>query len=295
MSESDETRAPMRLLCIGESGSGKTGSLLALAEAGFILHILDADHKARDLFDTILIDRVTTGSLSKESANSIRSRIDIEAVGELMSVDSKGKPKIKGEPKAFSHAGEILGAWGEQKFDRSHIIVIDPFSKLSEYCANVIAKLKGHDPVFQDYPDIYNRLRPMLELLTSWNENYINTGEQLDCHVIVLTHINLYEVRKATGEKTKAGKITVDETAVIDTIVYPSAIGQALSPKIPTYFNSMLVYRLSKVKHGERLIQLLASDMTPVKTPAISFAKTQKTLPVETGLAAYFAACGAKP
>jgi hypothetical protein len=63
---------------------------------------------------------------------------------------------------------------------------------------------------------------------------------------------------------------------------------------MPAFFNSMLVYRTAVNKPNERVIQLQADEMTPVKTPAISFAKKNKTLPVESGLATYFAACNAR-
>ena len=285
LSESPESPSPIRLLCMGESGMGKTGSLLSLAEAGFILHILDLEAKAEALFRTLLH--------GNPRAQNILSRIDIEVASEQISF-AKDKPKVS-KPAAFERAGEILGQWGDQRFGPSHVLVVDSFSKLSEYAGNAIAKLKGHEPVFQDYPEIFARLNPLLDLLTGYDPVLVGTGSQLDCHVIVLTHVNMYEVRQKTGNKTTVGKVSIDETVVVDTKFFPKAIGQALSPKIPTYFNSMLMYGTARNKPGERVIKLLADDMTPIKTPAVQFAKDRKQLSIETGLAEYFRACGAIP
>ena len=293
LSAPSTTPAPIRLLCMGESGTGKTGSLISLAEAGFTLHILDLEAKAEDLLRTIIHDAVQSGKWSAAKAAAVLSRIEIEVAAESASF-SGDQVKIKA-PAALTAAGKILTAWGAAKLDRSHILVIDSFSRLSIYAANVIAKQVGHEPEFRDFRDIFNKLRPLLGYLTAWQEQFVGTGEQFDCHVIVLTHVNMYEVRRKTGEKVKAGAVKVDETEVIDTRIYPKAIGQALSPDIPAFFNSMLVYKAARNKPGSRVIQLLADDMTPVKTPAISFAEKMKQLPVETGLAAYFAACNAAP
>jgi hypothetical protein len=278
---------------MGESGTGKTGSLISLADAGFTLHILDLEAKAEDLIRTIVHDAVESNKWTAARAAACLSSIEIEVAAETPAF-SGDQVKIK-TPQALKRAGEILTAWGAAKFDRSHIIVIDSFSRLSIYAANVIAKQVGHEPEFRDFRDIFNKLRPLLGYLTAWQEQYEGSGEQFDCHIIVLTNVNMYEVRRKTGEKTKVGAAKVDETEVIDTRIYPKAIGQALSPDIPAFFNSMLVYRAARNKPGSRVIQLLADDMTPVKTPAISFAEKTKQLPVETGLATYFAACNATP
>lgn len=285
------TPAPIRLLCMGESGTGKTGSLISLAEAGYTVHILDLEAKAEDLLRTIIHDAVASGKWTAARAAEVLGRIEIEVAAEAAAF-AGDQVKIR-KPQALAQAGKILTTWGAARFDRSHVIVIDSFSRLSVYAANVVAGQTGHEPEFRDFRDIFNKLRPLLGYLTAWQEQYVGSGEQFDCHIIVLTHINLYEVRRKTGEKVKVGAVKVDETEVIDTRVYPKAIGQALSPDIPAFFNSMLVYRAARNKPGSRVIQLLADDMTPVKTPAIHFAERQKQLPVETGLAAYFAACNA--
>lgn len=270
----ESPREPVRLLLLGNSGAGKTGSLLSLAKAGYTLHILDTDRKAADLFR----------SLCQEP--EVLARIEIEQVFERMEI-SRGtgkKAKIKGEPKAFERSFDTLDRWLKADFDKSHVIVIDSFSALSKYAGSVAAFLNNRDtPIFQDFPAAFALLRPFLEMITAFSAGDKDTFQ---CHVIVIAHLNYYEVKQKTGEKITVGKTRVDEVQTIDTIVYPKSVGQALSPEIPTYFNSMLYVAPLSAGSARRVIHTIPEGLVPVKTPVQGL---PRTLPVESGLAAYFA------
>lgn len=272
---SEIPREPIRLLLIGNSGAGKTGALLSLVKAGYTLHILDTDRKAADLFRALCPDQF------------ILSRIDIENVGEKFEIPRLGQKhaKIKGAPKAFERSMAVLEKWLHSGFDRHHIVVIDSFTALSKFAGNVAANLNGRDvPIFQDFPAAFALLRPTLELLTSFDAS---DPETFHCHVIVVSHILHYEVKQKTGEKIQIGKTRVDETTTIDTIALPRSIGQSLSPEIPTYFNSMLYVAQRSTNDSRRVIFTVPEGLIPVKTPVQGLART---LPVETGLATFFAA-----
>lgn len=271
----DSPREPARLLLMGNSGAGKTGALLSLAAAGYTLHILDTDRKAADLFRSLTSDP------------EILSRIDIEQVIERLEarrVPGEGRrARIKGEPKAFERCFEIIDAWLKEGFDKQHIVVLDTFTALSKYAGSVAARINQRDvPIFQDYPAAFAMLRPFLEMITAFEAGSLETFQ---CHVIVNAHLNYYEVKQKTGEKITVGRVKVDETQTIDTLVYPKSIGQGLSPEIPTFFNAMLYVAQRSTNDAKRVIYTVPEGLVPVKTPVQGL---PRTLPVESGLATYF-------
>jgi hypothetical protein len=106
------------------------------------------------------------------------------------------------------------------------------------------------------YGDAQDGVRKVLELVTSDN---------FKCNVIVISHVK-YQDRP---DGTKKG--------------YPTAVGSALSPEIPRYFNSVA---LAQTVAGARTIQTVPTAMIDLANPA-SF-KMAPTLPIETGLATFF-------
>lgn len=114
------------------------------------------------------------------------------------------------------------------------------------------------------YKDAQDAIEGVLALLTS---------EQFRTNVIVISHIRYVE----NPDGTKKG--------------YPTAVGQALSPVIPRYFNSVALCQTNP--GGKRSIQTAATAMIDLKNP-----KPFEMLPrydLETGLAAYFAVLREQP
>jgi hypothetical protein len=72
---------------------------------------------------------------------------------------------------------------------------------------------------------------------------------------------------------------------------YPTAVGAALSPQLPAYFNSVALCRTKP--GGKRVIQTAATSLIDLKNP-----KPFAMLPeysIETGLADFFAVLKEKP
>lgn len=107
------------------------------------------------------------------------------------------------------------------------------------------------------YGDAQSAIENVLALLTS---------ESFRTNVIVISHIKYVD----NPDGTKKG--------------YPTAIGSALSPVIPRYFNSVALCQTSA--GGKRTIQTEATAMIDLKNPKpFSMAKSY---PIETGLADFF-------
>jgi hypothetical protein len=68
--------------------------------------------------------------------------------------------------------------------------------------------------------------------------------------------------------------------------LFPQGPGQKLSPKIPSYFPSFVLY--SQSTDGKRTIHTASTPLMDLATPAPFL--IDKSYPAETGLAAIFAA-----
>ena len=64
---------------------------------------------------------------------------------------------------------------------------------------------------------------------------------------------------------------------------FPSSVGQAIGPDIPTYFENMA---LCQIIGGKRQIQTVPTALVDLKTPAAF--KMAPAYPIETGLADFF-------
>lgn len=287
---SDDTTptSPQRIILMGDSGMGKTGSLLSLAEAGYTIHIADLECKAASLMKAIAADAIASKRWTKTQVKDIFSRIEIEEIAEPIDFEKK---KSKVPPGvAYGAYGELMGKWGTAYTSPKDVIVTDSLTKLSAYAANTMLRANNREILqVQDYTTIYKRIEEMLTLQTAWDSTLVGQGVQLDCHVILIAHIQYYAIKRKTDNTViKAGVIGSGDTEVVDTKLYPQTIGDKFSQNVPTWFNTLILYTTATNQPGKRIIKLLASDDAPVKLAAPSFAESKKSLPIETGLADIF-------
>jgi hypothetical protein len=114
------------------------------------------------------------------------------------------------------------------------------------------------------YKDAQDAIEGVLALLTS---------ESFRTNVIVISHIRYVD----NPDGTRKG--------------YPTAVGAALSPIIPRYFNSVALCQTTP--GGKRTIQTAATAMLDLKNPK-PFA-VAPSYPIETGLADFFGVLREKP
>jgi len=95
------------------------------------------------------------------------------------------------------------------------------------------------------------------------------TSDAFETNVIVISHIEWTE--------TQAGL----------TKGYASSIGKALGPKIPRFFNTMLMSEIKgSGKNMRRTIQTIPTSLIDLKNPAPM--RIEAEYPIETGLAEIF-------
>jgi AAA domain len=251
----------VKALVTGDSGSGKTGSLASLARAGYKLRILDFDNGLDVLKQYILKD--CPEAIGNIEYRTLRDKRKATETGLQVS-----------EAKAYINALKMLDKWsysyGGQKVDLGTpatwgpecILVIDSLTRLCDAAFDYYEPLvpKGKSGEKDNRSVYYNAQQGIAELLA------LITGEDFRTNVIVMAHIRYVERQDGV---TKG---------------YPRAVGSALSPDIPTYFNSVI--QAETDASGKRKYHTIATAMCDLKNPR-PFAMAS-TYPIGEGLASFF-------
>lgn len=243
----------IKLLYIGDSSTGKTGSLVSLVRAGYSLRILDMDNG----IDTLL------SYVHKECPDKIDS-IDVMAFRDKMKADRMNGMVLDGQPKAYTQALGALNKWDDDsvpaQWGPKTILVIDSLTALSRaafYWA------QGLNPTSKDprqwYAAAQDSIKRVLELLTS---------PDFGTNVIVISHVQLVEMPDGRMRG------------------YATSIGKAMGPEIPKYFNTLILAESrGSGENVKRTIQTMPTALIDLKVanPAMP-----KSLPLETGMAEIF-------
>jgi len=245
-----------RLLFIGNSGAGKTGALTSLVAAGYKLRIIDLDAGLDALINHV-----------KEECPDKLDNIQYQTFRDKMKMTSMG-PKLAGSPKAYMDTLTCLEKWPDDGSDPAEwgantIVVIDSLTHLGRAAFQwARATNAGSKDPRQWYKMAQDLLMDLMANLTS---------EGFRTNVIVISHVEMTET--ATG-MTKG---------------YASSIGKALGPKLPSFFNTMILSETSgSGKNVKRRIKTFPTSMIDLKNPAPM--RIEADYPIETGLADIFKA-----
>lgn len=237
----------LKLVYIGDSSSGKTGSMVSLLLAGYSFRILDMDNGLDAL---VQYGREAGADLSKVEYETYRDQYRSTPAG----------PMLKGQPKAFTNALGKLTEWSEID-DPNCIVVID---SLSAFGRAAFEWAKGMNPTAKDPRQWFYAAQQAVESTIA-----LLTGEQFRMNVIVISHVNYKEVQEGVHKG------------------YTNAIGSALGPTIPKYFNSLLLAEsIGSGKNVKRKIKTAPTGVIDLKVPS---PKAEAEYPLETGLATIFA------
>ena len=243
----------VRLMMVGGSGAGKTGALTSLVKAGYKLNIIDMDNGLDSLINHIKAE--CPDKLSSVTFQTFRNKYRSTPAG----------IKVRAPAKALENAVSAVGKWEDgsnpAEWGPDSILVIDSLTQLGR---TALEWAEGMNPSYKDPRKWYGEAQAALE-------NFISfiTSASFRTNVIVNTHMEFIE--EGNG-MVKA---------------YPSALGKALSPKIPRYFNTLLL--LDKQGTGtnvKRRIRTVPTGLLDAKNPAPM--RVLAEYPIETGLAAIF-------
>ena len=294
----DDLDAPAKVLLIGKSGAGKTGSLASLVANGYNLRIIDTDKGVRPLRSLLTDSHYPYAALIK------KKNIDLEHAVRYISIDTSMKLRTvsrkigektttesllaPNDARSWTKVLDLLDKWkeGEQDFGSvrtwglQDILVLDSFSTLAK-CAyyfnqSLNGRLGARDEGFDYQRDIggaQSQLTRLLELLYD---------SSIMCNVIVISHITWVDESQGLASRPKDG------TTVISTPDgYPSAIGRALSPQMGKYFNDVFVVRANGSGSSvTRTISTVPQDGVVAKHSVY----LERDYPVTTGMAQIFSA-----
>lgn len=253
----------VKLLLLGDSKSGKTGSLVSLVKAGYKLRILDLDN----LLDVLkgYIERDCPENIGNVEFRPLRDKYKAGAVGAI----------LDGSPKAWVQAIKMLDNWKytedgvetdlgkPSEWGKDCILVIDSLSRLCDAAYDFHESIipVGKSGEFDGravYGNAQDDVEKILAMLTS---------KGMRTNIIVIAHGIYQELPDGT------------------TKIFPQGVGQKLSPKIPQYFPSYVRY---KNIGGKRTIQMKSDAMIDLASPR-PFAM-KDTYDIADGLGHIFAA-----
>lgn len=260
----------LKMLLIGESGSGKTGALASLASAGYKLNILDFDSGLDVLPELLKKEPEALKNISYETCTD-----KLKYMG--------GKLRPDGLAKGFEKGMNLLTNWNEKsgasedlgkpsEWGKDTFLVLDSLTHMGRCALRRAQDLNGRpgEKIWQDeWGTAQSMVEGCLTLLYS---------DAFKCNVIVTAH-----VAYIGGEKGEDGE--PDDPRPM--AGYPMAPGKALSPRIPSYFNTMLLCKMEGTgKFAKRLIYTQPDGLIGVKQPFV-LEGLPKTLPIDTGLATF--------
>jgi len=253
-SERDADATSVRALYIGDSGSGKTGSLISLLQAGYKIKMLDLDNNSDSLVQ-----------LCRHHDPKLLDRLDIISVRDKFRASQMTGLEVAGQPKAWVDALKYLNKWDDgtslQEWDDQTIFVLDTLTSAGRAAFHWA---KGMNPNSKDPRQWYaagqDSLKTLLELLTS---------PDFKCHILVLSHIDLIERDDGT---TKG---------------YASSLGKALGPQIAKVFPTLIMAETKGTGASlRRTITTRPTHLVDLKNP-VPF-KMDERYPLETGMATIF-------
>lgn len=223
-----------KVLYIGDSSSGKTGSLVSLLQAGYRFRILDMDNGLTALR--------TYGA----AAGADLSQIEYETYRDEQRMTPQG-PLTKGSPKAFTDAMTKLTEWSAIE-DEQSITVVDSLTFLGKAA---YAWARGMNPTAKDPRQWFYAAQQAVESVLA-----MITSEAYKQNVIIISHVNYKEVM----ENVHKG--------------YPSAVGSALGPTIASYFDTMILAEASgSGTNVKRRIKTMPTGVIDLKMPTSSIDK----------------------
>ena len=240
----------VKLLFLGNSGAGKTGALTSLVQAGYKLKIIDLDNGLDALIHHV--EAIDPKLLSQIEYVSYRDQMKMTAMG----------PKVVGTPKAYVNVCAALEKWPDDGSDpatwgKDTFLILDSLTNAGRASFQWARAMNAasKDPR-QWYKTAQDLIADLVANLTS---------ESFATNVIVITHVDMYE-----------------SNGLIKGIA--SSIGKALGPKLPRFFNTMILSETTGTgKNVKRKLKTAPTAMLDLKNPAPM--KIDAEYDIEDGLA----------
>ena len=251
-----QTKKPIKLILLGDSGMGKTYGLASLAQEGYKLRIADVDRQGAEVLFPLLTE-AEKELVSVMEYNAYSQTADKEFARFLLhignpSLESKAQDKKPLDPALYgwkdsSEDHGLVDSWGPES-----VLVVDTFSFLTTLAkrAMLIAAKKDPDSANFDqtiYGIMGNEIRSkVLDRLAS-----------LNCHVILNMHLRYME----------------DENGIKKFL--PWSEGRIIPENISKHFNN--IWQIAADDKGNRQILTSSDKKNNRKCPYPNVAPVENT------------------
>lgn len=252
-----------KMLLIGDSGSGKTGSLGSLAHAGYNLRIYDLDNGI-DALKNMLMD--PKSPYDKEAYK----RVKYQTITERPAGTNTMSAMVPKSATVWTKLSQQLDHWKTKeedlgsldKWTADDVLVIDSLT-LAGIAAYNFAAVQNAGNRNIDGRMIYFHAQTYMEKMA-----LILFSDEVKCNVVVTSHISFIGGDDSTGALHG----------------YPTTIGRALSAKIGRYFNTILMVKSDEKK--ARKIYTVPTSRVELKNSAPL--RVKESYNITFGLAEFF-------
>lgn len=205
----------VKFMYVGDSSTGKTGSLVSLVKAGYKLKVLDMDAGISIL-----------AAYVKKECPELISNVDFYQFRDKYTVKQDGSVGVKGNPKAFAAAVKLLEKWptgpnpedfvDPGKLGPDTFVVLDTLTTLGKAG---LAWAEGMNPTAKDPRQWYFAAQQAIESVVA-----MLLGPDFQTNVIIITHISSRELEDGGKKGFPA-----------------SGAGTALGPTLAKYCNTLVL------------------------------------------------------
>lgn len=223
--------ALIKMLLLGDSGAGKTSSLVSLLKAGYKIKLADMD---KNMLNLVLH--------AKKDCPDKLSNLEYETYTDEYRATAAGLI-LKGQPKAFTNLLGKLSEWSGIE-DANTVVVVDSLSAVGRAA---FEWAKGMNPMSKDprqwYGAAQKGIEDMIALLTS---------DQFKTNVIIITHVKYAESELGSQKG------------------YANSLGQALNTVVPRYFSTMIQAEVTGTGNNlKRELRTLPTGIVDLKIPPL--------------------------
>jgi hypothetical protein len=287
-----------KIIYMGDSGHGKTGSKAALIAAGYKLRMIDTDRGFRILRSLLTDSRYPYAAYIKKAGIDLTepgriSYIPVDVPIALKTMNKTGTRESYNilaptNSNGWSQISNMLYEWRDgdvnlgpvTDWDQDCILDIDTIgtaAELAKYWVQDINNRLGQleDDHGRDSGDAQEMIRRLSTLLTN---------PSVKCNVIVTAHINWVDTTRGAPQNPN---VLIRQNKTPDPRGFPQIIGQALSPVFGKRWNDLFIVRRTGGSNStDRRIYTVPTDNVDAKNSAF----LEKSYPLSTGLAEIFAA-----
>jgi len=252
---------PVKILLVGDSGSGKTGALASLARAGYNLRIMDFDN-GTEILKNLLGEEFFKQKVSVMilQDHRVAKKVPVTVGQQVIGYNVRAIPA---KASAWQKAVDAFFSWPDlgsiYDWTSRDVFVLDSITHAWRTALNFVLAINnrpGQQPTQPEWGTVQGMIIDVLSTL-------FDSG--IKCNVVVCAHIAYNQ----------------DQNEVLRGL--PSGPGQAINKDIGTYFN----HTLRCVTVGKQHRILTETDgVVELKTAAPG--KVKRDYPIETGLADYF-------